>query len=72
MPTKWEDFNEVDRITNLRVSVCFLPEPNGLKSNALGMEVMFELNDTDFPLYGYSHCRAFNILTAETDTEPPI
>lgn len=50
MPTKQDDFNEVDRITNLRVSVCFLPQPNGLKSNALGMEVVFELNDTDFHL----------------------
>lgn len=49
MLTKEEDFNEVDRITNVRMSVCFLPQPNGLTGNALGMEVMFELNNTDFP-----------------------
>ena len=32
------------------MSVCFLPQSNGLKGNALGMEVMFELNNKDFHL----------------------
>ena len=42
----------MDRITNLRMSVCFLLQPNGFKGNALGMEVMFELNNKDFHLLG--------------------